>query len=1074
MDSLSAISQSRISIPKRHTDLLYRPRIKELIDEVIEKKLVIISAPAGYGKTSVMVEYASRTNIPVCWYSIDQLDQNPHTFLLYFIKAIKQKFPNFGDRSISLLTESNQINDLDYIVPVIRDLYDNVNEHFIIVLDDFQLVNEIISIRSFINKFLREMDENTHVVILSRTLLSLPVLPILVAKSDVGGISYAELAFQKNEVIDLFQKNQGVALSDKEVEELINQTEGWITGIVLAEHLNVITDISRARLKRVTGVGLDDYFLHIIDGMDNELRRFLLWSSLIEEFNADLCENVFTKIYSQKPGKWKEWITELQKNNFFIYSVGKNGDWIRYHPLFLDFLQSRVQLEFPVETQEIYQSYAAICENNRDWSKAYSIYQRLGDRSKTVSLLLRAGSDILTEGRVSLLSSWLDKVNGDELQQFPYLMTMKGYISLLIGDKKQALSYYARALSLLDKEHDLEYIARTLIHKSNAERLSGNINLALADAQYCISILDKSNLNTSMTGEAYRCIGLCKFHLGKYADAIHWLKKAKTAVAVQNDNKSEAVVSMEIGLVLEQQGNFSDAAKWYQLSLEYWEKVDNPYWLANLYNNLGVLNQLKGEYRAGLLNFEKALEYSKKSGYLRMEAYVRTGISDIYYDLQNYEEAEKGYKEGYSLAVSVQEFFLQVYIQVQLATISSYMGRASEGYKYIQNARENLNISGSDRDKHLCDLGFSEVSIIDGKDEEVLTLLEECYNYFQSEGQKIQASRALTLQLIVNLRMQQFDLTVSKIINLLTMIENEDLLFGLAPLLARWLDKVDKTGLEILDEQIEEIRTRCGEYQLRLQEFNNNSQPVSDIGNHEAKLAIRALGKMQVFIDEKIVDNSAWQTQAAKNLFFLLLAHPEGMTKEEISLYFWPDASPEEVKYRFKNTIYRVRKALGKSCLLLEQDYYRFNNKLNYQYDIELFLEALACAGREADADNKYAYLLKAVNVYCGEYLPDIEDDWVMGYRELLKQNYISTLLQISEILLNKLDYAEALFYCKKAISEDNLLEDSYRLALNIYSAMGNRAGIVRIYKACVAVLEREISTQPSRQTTDLYLKLIK
>ena len=231
---------------------------------------------------------------------------------------------------------------------------------------------------------------------------------------------------------------------------------------------------------------------------------------------------------------------------------------------------------------------------------------------------------------------------------------------------------------------------------------------------------------------------------------------------------------------------------------------------------------------------------------------------------------------------------------------------------------------------------------------------------------------------------------------------------------------------------------------------------------------------MEVSLDNHLVSNSEWQTQAAKELFFLILAHPEGLTKEEISFIFWPDASYEESKFRFKNTIYRMRRAIGKECVLLDQNVYRFNNKINYEYDVEQFLKQNALANQKNDPVNKLSHYREALKYYRGDYLSEIDFTWVMSPREFLRQIHINMLLQISSIYYNQSNLDLALDYCQRALAEDNLLEDAHRLAMKIYAAMGNRAALVQQYQKCVEVLEKEINTKPSSKTLELFQNLLK
>ena len=186
-----AIIRTRISPPRRRDEILARPRLNHLLGELVEKRLVLVSAPAGYGKTSLMVDFVSTCQPPVCWYTVDRLDFDPQRFIAYFASAIHQRFPAFGQRTSAALSGEQGRLDVDYAATVlINELYDTVREHFLLILDDFHLVNDSIQVRNFVSRFLQDVEENCHLILTSRTLLSLPALPLMVARSEVAGISF--------------------------------------------------------------------------------------------------------------------------------------------------------------------------------------------------------------------------------------------------------------------------------------------------------------------------------------------------------------------------------------------------------------------------------------------------------------------------------------------------------------------------------------------------------------------------------------------------------------------------------------------------------------------------------------------------------------------------------------------------------------------------------------------------------------------------------------------------------------------------------------------------------------------
>jgi LuxR family maltose regulon positive regulatory protein len=337
------VIKTRITPPRRRGGLVTRQRLIDLLLELIDKRLALVSAPAGYGKTSLMADFATVCPLPVCWYTVDTLDFDPHRFIAYFIAAIRQRFPAFGERSTTVLEAEQGNLDVDFMANIINnDLYENIPEHFVFILDDYHLVNESQPVRRFLSRFLQDLDENCHVILTSRSLLSLPVLPLLASQSEVGGFSFEELAFQADEIQLLYEQNQHESINLDTAKDILHHTEGWITGIILTSQVTLEDAQARSRLARLTGFNMEDYFLQIINNLPPEIRSFLLWSSLLEEFNAPLCEQIIAPALNLSPSPWYIWVETILQNNLFAMPVGDQGDWVRYHPLFLEFLQNRM------------------------------------------------------------------------------------------------------------------------------------------------------------------------------------------------------------------------------------------------------------------------------------------------------------------------------------------------------------------------------------------------------------------------------------------------------------------------------------------------------------------------------------------------------------------------------------------------------------------------------------------------------------------------------------------------------------------------------------------------------------
>ena len=160
----------KIIIPKRRTNLLTRQRLIDKLHDLLDYKLLVISAPAGYGKTSLLIDFASQTELPICWYTLDEHDQDIQRFLAYFIASVKHRFPGFGDTSAGVLEEfRGDIAELSRLVAVIvNDAFDNISEPFAVVLDDFHIIEGSSPIIDFLNQLVQRAGENFHLIIATR------------------------------------------------------------------------------------------------------------------------------------------------------------------------------------------------------------------------------------------------------------------------------------------------------------------------------------------------------------------------------------------------------------------------------------------------------------------------------------------------------------------------------------------------------------------------------------------------------------------------------------------------------------------------------------------------------------------------------------------------------------------------------------------------------------------------------------------------------------------------------------------------------------------------------------------
>jgi two-component SAPR family response regulator len=199
----------------------------------------------------------------------------------------------------------------------------------------------------------------------------------------------------------------------------------------------------------------------------------------------------------------------------------------------------------------------------------------------------------------------------------------------------------------------------------------------------------------------------------------------------------------------------------------------------------------------------------------------------------------------------------------------------------------------------------------------------------------------------------------------------------------------------------------------------------------------------------------------------------EAVTKEQIAEALWPEIDdPQTLKARFKNEVYRLRRATGKNVIVFNDEYYLFNRALDYEYDVEAFDSHLKRARKARDKKERIEHLQKAVSLGSGSYLADVDANWATAERERLGQEYDVALQELAGLYLDTNQMQQCLSVCQRALERNRYHETIYQLEMRVYAALGDRASIALRYQACKAALEEELGISPSEETELLYREL--
>lgn len=1074
------LSRTKIVVPALRPEVLHRARLLALFDDLLDRKLILVTAPAGYGKTTLLIDFAHQSGMPVCWFSLDALDRDPQRFIAYLIAALAQRFPKFGKRSNAILRSLTSLEqDAERLIStIVNEITDQIDEHFALVVDDYHFVDGVAPIRDLFSRFVYLAGENCHVVLASRRLPALPEIALMVARQQVGGFDLGQLAFRPEEVRSLFEKNYGQTLDAESLEELMRQTEGWITGLHLSagglpvdapDPSSIALRANLMHTAHAAGVDLGMYFdQQVLAPQPPEVRAFLLKTSLLDEFDASLCEAFLG------PGNWKKLLEAVRRNNLFVLPVGPEGKWLRYHHLFQSFLQERIRQEEPETVQALLGRLAEVYEERRGWEQAYAACRQLCNPDLLADLLERAGTPMLLSERLVTLQAWLEDLPPSLVQERPSLLSLKGALLCTLGEGGAALAGLDRAVSDFRQNGDPAGLALALVRRAAAYRLLGDYVNSLQDAEEALQLsADRSGLK-AVYAEAERFKGINLYHLGQIKDAARFLEDAFRRYRQLNEDQSAARALMELGMTHRARGDYPAAREAYEQALATWRATSNMYAQADVLNSLGVLHHYQGEYDQAVRAFETGLESIKHGHSPWHEALLLTSLGDMYVDIDEFDSAVQAYTNAVESLQQVSFQFLTNYLSLVRARLARLQGLLEAARFHLEEAGLLVQAGGSNFECGLFYLERGCLYLREDNPQAAIPDLEAALDHFQRGH--LAAETAWSRVWLAAARVQCGNVALART-DLGIALQTDRAGAMLSPLLqvvrrARpWLAAL-KDDPEI-GSTLKPWLERAGQAEARLPLLRKRLRLLlTTVPIQAPRLAIQAFGKAQVRVNGKLVTSAQWKTASVRELFFYFLLVSRPVSKEEVGEVLWPEIEPRQLKLRFKNDLYRLRRALGQEAILFEDDCYHFNRLLDYEYDVETFEAHLAKAKAAAGAEEKIAHLLAAASLHRGPYLQEIHATWAWPGRERLEREALEALKELAGLQRRAGDLAAALQACQEALEIDPCREDVHSLAMQIHAERGDRLAVVWQYQACREALRLDLGLEPSDEVETLYRRL--
>jgi len=355
---------TKLYIPPARPEIVHRTRLVEQLNGGLHRKLTLISAPAGFGKTMLLSEWVADCERPAAWLSLDDGDNDPSRFLAYLVVALQTIAANFGEGLLGVL-QSPQPPPTESILTTLLNEITTIPDDFVLVLDDYHLIDAK-PVDDALTFLLEHLPPQVHLVIATREDPNLP-LARLRARGQLTELRVTDLRFSPSEATEFFSQVMGLNLSAEEVTVLETCTEGWIAGLQLAALSIRGREDVPTFIRAFAGDNryIVDYLVEeVLKRQPERIRHFLLQTSILERLSGPLCDAVT----GQEDGRGM--LEALERGNLFIVPLDDQRQWYRYHHLFADVLRVHSMEEQPDRVLTLHRRASEWYEQNSQLSDA--------------------------------------------------------------------------------------------------------------------------------------------------------------------------------------------------------------------------------------------------------------------------------------------------------------------------------------------------------------------------------------------------------------------------------------------------------------------------------------------------------------------------------------------------------------------------------------------------------------------------------------------------------------------------------------------------------------------------------
>lgn len=1114
-----SISRQKIIAPSLPLTIVHRQALVRRLTEVIvhtpHYKLILLVAPAGYGKTTLLAEFAHQESLPCCWCFLERNEAEPLSFLRLLLASLRQRFPTFGSHLVPLLNKSSgEAVEDDYPQMVLEALVtamaNEIHERFVLLFCHHQEVNEHEQITALVEYLLRHLPEQCMLVLESREVPELDFASLLAGHAMLG-IGQELLRFSPREIMELARVQESRELSEEEAEQLANAFDGWVTGLLLGTQLGGVQFLQRnwsAQLPREgqgVQIHMQTLFSYVVNEVFQRHRKvyaFLKEAVVLHEMTPPLCAELLGITVTEAG----ERLQYLERHGLFV-TRNEEGTQVLYtcHPVLRDLLYEELRQQSPQRFVQLHQRAAELLSADQSYEQA--IYHALEANVDEIAarLIIASAEQMIEQGHLETLQQWIKAFSEATTIRYPRLLLIQANIALRKSELEVALPLLERLATLFNSQlttlaqpEDLPLLqAELAIVRIHALIQQGRYQQA---HQFCEQVLahlpaDEVTLNA----QVHIYCGACSLRLGDLTTTIAHYQKALQLWGRHTVSRLTADGHSSLAGIYRMLGHFALAEHHCARATACWEQLQDTRGAVNHLIMRACLVWDQGGTDEAEKLLQQALNLASRPLRLpRLQGYVLVNMGELAQDQGLYDRSLSMTEEGLALARQLGDIYLLNYALLTLSLTYLYMGDAATASLFLSEMtlEELPGVATRSGQQVLQDLTSGTILLHQRRYSEALVMLKQAETALNTMGFKREHLKALLRLAACYHGQKQLPQALEQL------EEVEEILTT-----SEAYEQRVRTELRVLPQmqRIIERRPECASLRTRLhwqeetsgreliQEAETVVQPVRAARVEEAvpirearvetpltpRLKILAFGEPAVMLDDNPI--TRWRMARAMELCFYLLECARPMRKEQIITALWEEVD-EQISQTFYSTIHYLRKALGgESAIRSKGGVYTLDLVSIYSqdgvwYDVSVFEEQYALGkqalgeGQDEAARTSFSTV---VELYRGDYVQPFYNDWCTGRRDKLRRQYLEAQQQLAQIAWRAEEIEQSAEHWQQMLAVDACLEEAHYGLMRCYIRQGKRGLALRQYQRCTEMLQQELGAAPGMAIQSLYRRLM-